>query len=273
MAGPLVCAAIRCGARSSAWSAPTPRAGVTLTDFGTLTNTGSLYGSGTLVVDPASLFNSGYIGVTVTLPGGGTLDNEATGTISGNGVYLGAGGTVVNSGSILSPNSFYAVEFGGGGFLTSSLNGYIGSGGVDLSAGGPVVNDGRIVDTNGLGVRIIGAAGTVTNSGTIAGTNSIFGVGIVLVAGGTVIDSDTIIGGATAVYFGGTGVNLLVLEHGYQLSGVVKIHIQRTPFAYYVRDAAAREDARCGVLGRGALGRAGRVPRADRAAPHRPAVH
>src|SRR5207237_223308 len=57
-------------------------AGLTLTDFGTLTNTGSLAGAGVLIVDPATLLNTGSIGLTATLSGGGYLGNEATGTIA-----------------------------------------------------------------------------------------------------------------------------------------------------------------------------------------------
>jgi len=59
----------------------------------------------------------------------------------------------------------------------------------------------------------------VTNGGTIRGTT---GTGINLAAGGTVVDAGTISGGnGTAISFGGTAGNLLVLDPGYKLSGVV----------------------------------------------------
>ncbi len=77
--------------------------GITLTDLGTLTNTGTLTGTGSLIVDPATLFNSGYIGTTVTLSGGGYLDNEATGTIAVAGTAVFgtlAAPTIVNAGMI-----------------------------------------------------------------------------------------------------------------------------------------------------------------------------
>ena len=57
----------------------------------------------------------------------------------------------------------------------------------------------------------------MTNTGTIAGTTS---YGISLQAGGTVTDSGTITGAAgTAISFGGSGANRLVLDPGYVLSG------------------------------------------------------
>ena len=152
--------AVDAGAQWSLTGSNTIAAGVTLgnlgtlTDLGTLTNAGTIGGSGELIVDPASLFNSGSIGMSVTLSGGGTLDNEAGGRIAvvGNAVYG------------------------------------------DL------------------------AAATVVNAGTISSTAT----GIVLKAGGTVIDAGAISGGSgTAVGFGGTGGNLLVLQRGYHLNGAI----------------------------------------------------
>ena len=131
----------------------------TLTDTGHLTNAGTISGSGVLLVDPATLTNSGSIGLTVTLAGDSHLDNTVTGTIvaAGSGVY----GT--------------------------------------------------------------GGANTVVNAGSIAG-GGVGGIGVGFVSGGTVIDSGTISGaGGTAVYLGGTGNNLLALEHGYMLAGAAVV--------------------------------------------------
>jgi Hint domain len=97
-----------------------------------------------------------------------------------------------------------------------------GDGAVVLStdfSGDKVVNSGGSALIQGAtGVRIDGL-GTITNTGTIAGTG---GVGVDLAGGGTVVDSGTIVGSnGTAISFGGTGSNLLVLEHGYALNGDV----------------------------------------------------
>ncbi|HEV2334513.1 MAG TPA: hypothetical protein VGS13_03340, partial [Stellaceae bacterium] len=90
--------------------------GVTLTDLGTLTNTGSLSGAGTLIVDPATLLNSGSIGLGVTLAGGGTLNNQTGGAITAAGIAVsatGGGATIVNSGTITGTGGT-AVQFGAG---------------------------------------------------------------------------------------------------------------------------------------------------------------
>src|SRR5207244_7891497 len=60
--------------------------GVTLNNSGTLTNAGTLtVGSGKLVVDPATLINTGSISGSITLANGGYLDNTATGMITASG--------------------------------------------------------------------------------------------------------------------------------------------------------------------------------------------
>jgi len=198
--------------------------GITLTDFGTLTNAGILTGTGPLIVDPGTMFNTGSIGLEVTLAGGGVLDNLAGGTITAPGTAQ------------------YAVLFTDGGFLSNSSGGYIGSTGVGFQvAGGTVVNAGKIVDTAGDGVYIGNAAGTLTNSGTVIGANAsagvalnaggrVFNTGAGLIQGGpagvyiggtsgTIVDSGTIVGsGGNAVRFAGSG-NLLVVEQGYKLVG------------------------------------------------------
>ena len=95
---------------------------------------------------------------------------------------------------------------------------------LNLGPGGSVANTGNGALIQGwYGVAINGAAGTVINSGTIAATGTGFGIaGVNLSAGGTVVDAGRIPGGTgTAISFGGTGGNLLALEHGYQLGGTV----------------------------------------------------
>ena len=182
---------------------------------------------------------AGGVGVSLT----GSLDNSGTiaGGAGGGGGFVflfeipalpaGAGG-----------NGAAGVQLVGGGYLGNTgtiLGGAGGDGGESGTligaAGAPgagvVLTDGGVV-SNGLtgattalirgGVGInASAAATVTNFGTIVGTS---GTGIALAAGGTVTDAGTISGGnGTAISFGGTGDNLLVLEHGYSLSGGVSV--------------------------------------------------
>ncbi len=160
----------------------------TLTDLGTLTNAGSIDGTGSLVIDPASLFNSGYIGLAVTLSGGGYLYNEAPGTIAvaGTAVYgtlLAA--TIVNDGTI--------AGTGTGGI------------GVELAAGGTITNSGTIVSaaTNAIYIKL--AAGTITNTGLIENLTTAH-PGIYLQAGGLITNATgaTITSERSAIRFADT---------------------------------------------------------------------
>jgi hypothetical protein len=71
-----------------------------------LENSGKLSGSGTLVVDPGTMVNSGSVGIGVTLDAGSYLDNTGTGTISltSGSAVTGTGGavSVTNAGTITS---------------------------------------------------------------------------------------------------------------------------------------------------------------------------
>ena len=170
--------------------------GETLTVNGTLTNTGSIQGFGTAanVVDVAGrLNNSGRIGVSVTLTGG-YLANTATGTISTNGTaVVGTGGAVdvANSGKVNQGSGASGV-------------------GIYLKAGGSVANTGAAaVISEFYGVEIAGAAGTVTNSGTIIGAGSgLTGVAVDLVDGGSIGNTGALAGGlAGALLSAGGTVN------------------------------------------------------------------
>jgi hypothetical protein len=186
--------------------------GVYLKGGGSVTNTsagallkGSIDGisvvdaAGT-VVNSASIVGLGGLGNGVILLSGGTVTNAAGGVISGgDGVRMGGSGTVLNQGSIT------------GGTI---------DGGVVLMSSGSVSNAAMgVISGAAYGVGALGAA-TVTNAGMIGATGTA-GIGVTLVTGGTVIDSGTVSGAATAVAFGGTGSNLLILEHGYALTGGV----------------------------------------------------
>jgi len=132
---------------------------------------GTVANLGDIVATYAGSRVPGAAGVSL---GGGYLSNGAAGsvaaTISGYfGVLFGGAGSVANHGTLLGINTpFYAH-----------------SAGAWLEAGGSVIN-GDPAGSGGYisgeyGVHIAGAAGTVTNFGTIGGVNA-----VVLVAGGTV---------------------------------------------------------------------------------------
>jgi hypothetical protein len=103
-------------------------------------------------------------------------------------------GTTINSGITLSTSGNYASPL----TITST-------GAVDASSGDAIYGDST-------------QPWTVANYGTVTATA---GIGINLAAGGTIVDSGTISGSGTAVQFGGTSGNLLVLEPGYKISGSV----------------------------------------------------
>ena len=229
------------GDNSAAW---------TVVNSGTVGSTG---GAGSEGIDlraggnvdnTASGLIKGYLGVYIgtaagTVTNAGTIDSTAA---SSYGVRLNAGGSIDNTGLI---EGFYGVQISGtAGTVTNSgriLGAYYG---VRLNAGGSVDNTGTGLIKGDYGVQIGGTAGTVTNSGTIrtSGYRSVED-GVRLTAGGsvdntgliegatgvyikgaagTVSNAGTISGtGGTAVIFGGTGGNLLVLDPGYVLNGKV----------------------------------------------------
>lgn len=212
-----------------------PGAGIEIkTTAGTVTNTGTIlatagtanYGvefyAGGSVGNNAGLIE-GVIAVKIS-GGGGTVTNA--GTITGTsgaslGVYLLASGAVSNNAGLIKGASGVYIK-GGAGTVTNagSIVGTVNFG-VDLAVGGSVGNNAGLIQGIREGVYIEGGAGTVTNSGRILSTTTF---GIQFAAGGTVIDLGTISGGAgTAISFGGTGGNLLVLENGYSLTGGVSV--------------------------------------------------
>ncbi|MGC2411840.1 MAG: hypothetical protein WA459_03960, partial [Stellaceae bacterium] len=145
-----------------------------------VTNSGTIaatQGRGILLADGGTVMNTGMIngspGVGVYMSLGGYVGNSAGGLIEGGiGVrILGAAGTVTNSATIL-------------GKITS-IGGPTGV--VGLYKGGSVANTGTGLIEGYTGVYIAGAAGTITNSGTIvaAGIGG-FGIGVNLGAGGSV---------------------------------------------------------------------------------------
>ena len=178
----------------------------TLTDLGTLTNAGVITGGGRLIVDPATLINSGSVGVTVTLAGGGILDNKTAGriTAAGNSVYgIGGAATVVNQGRITG----------------------VGGAGVRLSAGGTITNGsggatGAAIG-GGTGVQIVGTAvGRIVNFGTITGTG---GIAISLGTGNdrVVIEKGSVLHGSVANFHPGDTFDLPFMS--FSSSGTVAL--------------------------------------------------
>jgi uncharacterized protein with beta-barrel porin domain len=183
----------------------------TLTNAGTIIGNG-VYSNGVYLKGGGSVTNQagGTIGGTrsgVRVFGGGTVTNAGTMTGGRYGVYLLGGGSVTNhSGDTISGYNIGVRVFGGGGTVTNAGT-ITGTSrfGIYLRAGGSVINQaGGTASGKYNGVYVAGAAGTVTNAGTITATNFF---GVRLVAGGSVTNQagGVIIAGNSGVYVNGGG--------------------------------------------------------------------
>jgi hypothetical protein len=139
-------------------------------------------------VSVLSITATGYLGEGVTATGLGSYRIINNGGILGDmqGVELAGGGTVINTGSIVS---------------TSSTAGT----GVILGGGGTITNGGTGATTALIqgyyGVEISGQAGTLTNDGTILGTGK---YGVDLAAGGVITNGG--VGAAQALIKGNDAI-------------------------------------------------------------------
>jgi collagen type I/II/III/V/XI/XXIV/XXVII alpha len=175
--------------------------GIDLADGGSIGNSGQIsgYQNGVDVV-------TGVATVTNT----GTIDSSPTKVVSGSpayiydGIYLGGGGTVTNSGTGSIFGSISGIDIAGGtgtvsntgSIQTTTLQGN----GVALEAGGTVTNGaGGILYGDFSGISVYGAAGYVTNSGVIAAIG-LNGAGIYFAAGGTI--TNTASGSINGSYYG-----------------------------------------------------------------------
>ncbi len=163
-------------------------------------NSTDTVGAGVVLTNAGTL---GTPGVSSLYFAGGTLTNQATGTISGFSLYVlpGNNGSIDNAGLI---NDTYGVKLGDGGTVTNfgtikgdaaSFSSY----GVYSRHGGTIVNGASGVTTALIegytGIRVVGGSGAtyngyVTNFGSVMaeGTSN---VGILLEQGGTVTNGSS----------------------------------------------------------------------------------
>ena len=182
------------GGTISGFSGIYNKAGATITNYGSVSGSGSGHSAG------------------IYLAGGGTVTNQTLASISGySGIYerTGTAASVINDAAISATGGVLSagIELAGGGTVTNGASGLIQAnnaailaqsaasianygtllgttaGGIDLSAGGTVVNHGSAGGYHGI--EDLGGPLTATNYGTVTGSG-LNGDGIYLLAGGTI---------------------------------------------------------------------------------------
>ncbi len=185
---------------------------VTNTTGGTITGYTGIYfgnnGTGTVTNYGAIIGGIGVASGGIALKTGGLIVNRSGGSIIGSyAIFSGTSGTVavVNSGSIGNSNTiahYFALDLLNGGSVTNESGGIISSGyGIFISgAAGTVTNDGSITGGSKYAVRLI-AGGSVTNNalGHISGIFAGIAIGG---SAGTVANAGTVSDGL------GTGITL-----------------------------------------------------------------
>jgi hypothetical protein len=185
------------------------------TDIVVHTAFGSYANSLTLLVNPTTI---------------GSLASIAGTSANAVGVAgpLGTNWTLTNLGTVSeSGTASIGVSFASAGTITNATGGIIAAGeqagsdvGVSLAAGGYVNSQSGGTITGSIAIQVSGAAATIMNAGSIAGSD-FFGAGITLGAGGSVTNlaGGTITGnyGVSAVSVAATVVNDGYLAGGYSL--------------------------------------------------------
>lgn len=213
-----------------------------LTGIGTVTNSGTIIGADGLrfggTLNAASLSNSGSItgtgeyGIASRASGPVTIENSATGTITGaqSGILSeGAALTINNSGSIR------------GNGTRNNLN-TVPAAGISIAVGDNIVNNSGLISGAGFGITTLFYKNPVTgvlepratntiinNTGSIIGDSS---QGVRLNGGGTITNSGTISGRGGALadglgmsafngqdMFGRSGIGTVINQAGGKISG------------------------------------------------------
>ena len=199
--------------------------GVDLDAGGTITNEthGTIAGYGAGIVGGTAavvaIYNQG------TIAGTATANFGPAGYAEGKGIYLGGGGTIDNeTGGAISGHTFGVLSFGSLS-LTNESGATISSYKFAVNIDGPagtIDNSGAILTgtfSNGEGVYL-SAGGSVTNHahGTIGG----YYAGVYIQSGNATVDNaGTIYGGTYSVRFNGTGHNTLIVHAGAMFTGEV----------------------------------------------------
>jgi hypothetical protein len=211
-----------------------PATGWTINNEGHVTATASAAGAnGIDLAGGGSITNSGviagfYNGVDVSsglssVTNTGTIDSSAVIAPSNptnhqyDGIYLGGGGSVTNSGTGTIFGGVGGIDIAGGTGTVNNTGTIIGitvdGQGVELDQGGTVTNTGNgNIYGDYSGVSIAGGIGVVTNSGLI-GAIGLSGYGVDLEAGGHVTNSGSITGNYGGVLAGNAAAT--VTNSGY----------------------------------------------------------
>ncbi|MDF9826749.1 outer membrane autotransporter protein [Ereboglobus sp. PH5-10] len=198
--------------------------GIQLTAGGTVTNTGVISGTSNYYASNShGVYSHGASALVI---------NGTTGLLRGTsaGVTLRAGGTVVNSGSIINPSyygsqSAYGVfTAGSSALIINNASGIISStyAGVQMAGGGEIANGG-VIRGGEYAITNLGASILVTNTtdGLLSGDHS----GIWFQYGGTLSNSGTILGAHfNGVYAHGLAVTVSNNAGGLIHSAEIGIH-------------------------------------------------